>query len=276
MTEAAALPVTSADGHRFDLLQIPAMGATTHRVLWLPALGVAARHYLPLANALAARGCQVQLMDWRGHGSSSLRAGRGVDWGFAQLLQQDLPAAVAALQARDIHVDTLGGHSLGGQLACCHAGNQPGLRQLWLVASGSPWWPGFAAPRRWLLPLAYTALPALASIVGHLPGKRVGFGGREARSLITDWARVGRTGRYRIPEDVEQRMADYRGRIRSVTLADDWLAPSDSLAMLLAKMPAASAHSQQLDALTLGTAANHFQWMRQPGSVADALVKNAP
>lgn len=273
MTQATRLEVTASDGHRFALLHVPARGTAQQQVLWLPALGVAARHYLPLAQALALRGCSVVLLDWRGHGSSSLRAGRGQDWGYAELLQLDLPAALATAAAHGIVVDTLGGHSLGGQLAACSAGGINGLRRLWLVASGSPYWRSFPAPRGWLLPLAYTALPAIAGAVGHLPGHRLGFGGREARGLIADWARVGRSGHYRIPAGVEQAMAGYTGQVHALSLADDWLAPPSSLQALLAKLPAASAQCDTLSATTLGTAANHFAWMRQPEAVANALVK---
>ena len=70
------LPVASPDGHRASLLaRIPATPKT--RLLWLPAMGVAARHYLPFAEALATRGIAVFLHEWRGNGSSSLRASHG-------------------------------------------------------------------------------------------------------------------------------------------------------------------------------------------------------
>ena len=72
------LPVASPDGHRASLLaRIPATPKT--RLLWLPAMGVAARHYLPFAEALATRGIAVFLHEWRGNGSSSLRASRDHD-----------------------------------------------------------------------------------------------------------------------------------------------------------------------------------------------------
>ena len=52
-TEALELPVEGEDGHRWSLLaRIPER--PSHRLLWLPALGVAGRHYLPFAHPLAA------------------------------------------------------------------------------------------------------------------------------------------------------------------------------------------------------------------------------
>ncbi len=61
---------------------IACVPAPIARLLWLPALGVAARHYLPLAQALAAKGVAVYLHEWRGNGGSSLRPSRALDWGY--------------------------------------------------------------------------------------------------------------------------------------------------------------------------------------------------
>ena len=73
--EPVEIPAVAADGHAYQLIaRIPAL--PTASLLWLPALGVAARHYLPLADALAARGVAVFLHEMRGNGSSTLRAGR--------------------------------------------------------------------------------------------------------------------------------------------------------------------------------------------------------
>lgn len=276
------LTVTSADGHRADLLlRLPP--APRAALLWLPALGIAARHYLPFAEALAARGIAVFLHEWRGHGSSSWRAGRDCDWGYRALLG-DIAASRAALETALPSGTTdlprvLGGHSLGGQLACCHLALQPAsARTLWLVASGAPYWPVFPRPRRWLLPLAYRFLPWLADRVGHLPGRRIGFAGNEARGVIRDWARTGLSGRYAaagVDADLEAGMARWQGRACGLVLADDWLGPPASLAFLLGKLAAAERRTGVLDARRLGTRADHYAWMRQPQAVVDALLGDA-
>src|SRR3546814_18265886 len=52
---AHEIPLTAIDGHRYTLLaRIPERADRS--LLWLPALGVAARPYLPFADGLAARG----------------------------------------------------------------------------------------------------------------------------------------------------------------------------------------------------------------------------
>jgi len=269
------LPVHADDDHRWRLLaRIPQRPQRS--LLWLPALGVAAKHYLPLADALAQRDVAVFLHEWRGNGSSTLRADRGHDWGYRELLMHDLPASESTVS--DSMPDAtriVGGHSLGGQLACCRLALAPQAAQaLWLVASGAPYWRAFPPPRRWLLPLAYRFLPWLARVRGALPGRRIGFGGNEARSLIRDWARTASSGRYAaagIDADLETAMARIGIPVRAAILHDDWLAPAASLRFLLSKLPTSSMTSATFDERTLGAKADHFTWMRVPEAVAAFL-----
>ncbi len=265
--------LSARDGHRWTLASVVPPTPRT-RLLWLPALGVAARHYLPLAHALASHGVAVHLHEWRGNGSSSLRATRDRDWGYAELLTGDLPASLHALPD-DLPL-WLGGHSLGGQLACCLAGAHPHrVSGLALVATGTPHWRSFPAPLRWLLPLAYRLLPWLARRQGVLQGRRLGFGGTEARGLIADWAAVGRSGHYAAAGtswDLEAGMAALAVPVQAVVLADDWLGPLSSLRGLLAHLPHAHAEIQHLDRARLQVRADHFSWMRSPDAVAATLA----
>ncbi|MFP3813131.1 serine aminopeptidase domain-containing protein, partial [Bacillus sp. SIMBA_005] len=125
------------------------------------------------ADALAVRGVAVALHEWRGIGSSSLRAGRRADWGYRHLLQEDVACSAAALRACVPELPRrIGGHSLGGQLACCRLALEPdAFDALWLVASGAPYWRAFPGPQRWGLPLAYRFMAWLARTNGVLPGR---------------------------------------------------------------------------------------------------------
>lgn len=280
--EAVELPLQADDGHRWQLLaRLPR--APSASLLWLPALGVAARHYLPYAEALAARGIAVFVHEWRGNGGSSLRADRARDWGYRELLLQDLPRSEAAVATRLPELPRiLGGHSLGGQLACCRLGllaredaaQRP--TRLWLVASGAPYWRAFPPRTRWWLPFAYRFLPWLADRRGALPGRRVGFGGDEARGLIRDWARSALSGRYAavgMDVDLEAAMAQVEVEARALVLGSDWLAPESSLRFLLSKLPRTQTRIDTLDSRALGTRADHFAWMKQPEAVADLLTR---
>ena len=269
-------PVETGDGHRFELLAcIP--DAPRAALSWLPALGVAAKHYLPFAEALATRGVAVFLHEWRGNGSSNRRAGRDCDWGYRELFA-DIAAGERALEMHAAGLPRiLGGHSLGGQLACCHLALAPhSARSLWLVASGAPYWRSFPSPTCWWLPFAYRFLPWLADRRGALPGRRVGFGGNEARGVIRDWSHTALDGRYAaagMDFDFERGLAAVEVDARAVVMASDWLAPPGSLHFLLGKMPATHARIETLDAVAPGVRADHFGWLKAPNAVVDALLR---
>jgi predicted alpha/beta hydrolase len=268
--------VSSGDGARFDLLCVHCPGPVRQWLYWLPAMGVPARQYLPLAQALAERGVAVALHEWRGIGSSDRRAGYRCDWGYRELLEYDLPAALGEIRTRWPQATYwLGGHSLGGQLAALYAALHPtACAGLVLVASGAPYWRRFR--RSWLVGLAYVVAPWLAAAVGHLPGRRIGFGGNEARGVIADWARSGRTGRYAargMARDLEQRLASLRLPVLALRLRDDWLGPQSSLDFLLGKMPQAHADTEVITAQDLdGAIADHFRWMKTPAPVAARIA----
>ncbi len=266
----------AADGHRYKLLaRVPSVPRAS--LLWLPAMGIGAKHYLPFADALARRGVAVFLHEWRGAGSSELRAGRDSDWGYRELLTLDIPAseALVARHAPDVP-RILGGHSLGGQLACCRLALSPERAQrLWLVGSGAPYWRAFPARTAWWLPFVYRFLAWLADFHGVLPGRRIGFGGHEARSVVNDWSRTGLSGRYAaagVDVDLEAAMAALTLDVHAVVLAQDWLGPESSLRFLLSKLRRAEARIDVLDAAALGTRADHYAWMKQPQAVVRALL----
>lgn len=271
-----ALRVVAADGAVADVLLCQASESSQPQplVYWLPAMGVPARHYLPLAQALAAQGVAVAIHEWRGIGSSDRRASRRQNWGYRELLANDLPAGLAAVRAQLPQATCwLGGHSLGGQIATLYAAQDGALAGLLLIASGAPYWRCFA--RRWPIRAAYGLAPILAGVLGHLPGRRLGFGGNEARGVIRDWARSGRSGRYTVAgtaHDWERALATLRSPLLAVRFADDWLGPAPSLAWLLDKLPNAPQQVAKLSAAQLQGPADHFSWMKAPEPVAAVIA----
>jgi predicted alpha/beta hydrolase len=273
MTDHLALRMT--DGASADLVLYRPTGKETAALLWVPALGVAARHYEPFALALAAHGIAVAVHEWRGIGSSDRRASRRSNWGYRELLGDDLPASLRALReavpSAPLYV---GGHSLGGQLATVLASiTTLPLAGLALVGSGSPYWRNF---KPWV-GLALVAAPLLANLLGRLPGRRIGFGGNEARGVIGDWSRSGRSGRYAgrgIDVDLEAALRTQRAPVLALRLRDDWFGPEASLAFLLGKMPDAPRHIEVIGPDDLaGAPADHFAWMKVPNDIARRLAE---
>jgi predicted alpha/beta hydrolase len=268
------LTLHMADGASADLVLYRPDADEVAALLWVPALGVAARHYEPLALALSAQGIVVAVHEWRGIGSSDRRAGRRSNWGYRELLTDDLPTSLAALREAVPSLPLyVGGHSLGGQLASLLAATTSlPLAGLALVGSGSPYWRCF---KPWV-GLALVAAPLLAHLVGWLPGRRVGFGGNEARGVISDWARTGRSGRYAgrgMATDLEAALRRQQAPVFAQRLRDDWFGPEASLAFLLGKMPEASQRTDVIAPEDLaGAPADHFAWMKVPSEIARRLA----
>jgi predicted alpha/beta hydrolase len=269
------LPLSTDDGHRYNLIaRIPSRPQAS--LLWLPALGVAARHYLPFAEALAAKGLAVFLQEMRGNGSSNLRPSRQVDWGYRHILTLDIARSHAAMDEHcEAPLRIVGGHSIGAQFAACYLGLHPdSFDRLWLVASGSPYWRTFPAPKRYVFPFAFQFVPWIADRRGVFHGRRFGFAGDEARSLMRDWANVGLSNRYAaagLETNLEEALSRVEAPTQAMLLKDDWFAPRRSMQALLDKMPQATVTTQVLDRAVLGTNADHFSWMKQPQAVARAL-----
>ncbi len=274
--QSVVIPVAVADGSRFELLCAQPASGWRRLLYWIPAMGIPARHYLPLAEALAVHGVAVAVHEWRGIGSSNRRAGRACDWGYRELLQDDLPAGLAALHARWPQATCwLGGHSLGGQLGSLYASLHPAdFAGLLLVASGAPYWRRFR--HGLLIGAAYVLAPWLAGLLGYLPGRRIGFGGNEARGVIADWSRTGRTGCYAavgMTQDFERQLASLQLPLLALRLRDDWLGPQASLDWLLGKLGPGERSVDVITPQELGGPADHFGWMKTPAPIAARIAR---
>ena len=273
------LRVRSSDGAETDVTLFAAATAPAPIVLIGPAMGVPARLYVPLAESLVRAGLHAVTMDLRGIGSSNRRASRDTDFGYADLVEKDWPAAVAAVRARfPTSPLWLFGHSLGGQLSALYASRQPEtVAGLLLVACASIHYKTWPANGRWGL-LAFTQFFALiASVLGYLPGKRLGFGGTEARTVIHDWARLGRRGVFQpggSSFDYEAALKTLNTPVLGISLAGDIYAPRQGLAALLAKLSAAQPDHRHLDAQDLGgKRLDHFNWLKSPDPIAALIAR---
>lgn len=242
-------------------------------LLWLPALGVPARKYERLGAALAAQGIALGVHEWRGTGAHPARPSRRHDWGYRELLLEDIPGTRATLAAAHPELPLLyGGHSIGAQFAVMAAALHGGAEGLVAVGSGVPHWRFFPSPLRWLVGAFGHALPPLTRTVGAYPGHRLGFAGREAGQLMRDWAQTVRRGHYDglrgLPERFGERIAALRLPFLGMRLADDRLVPAASQRALVAATGSLQVRESVLDAARLGVAADHFAWMREPRAVA--------
>jgi predicted alpha/beta hydrolase len=246
-------------------------------VIW-SAMGVPARFYRPFALRLRDLGLAVAVVDLRGTGASTPRPSRASTYGYAELVD-DVGAVLAelkpALGARRL---LLFGHSLGGMLCLLHlarlAAAEGGGRRdaaggvdgLVLVATGTPYWRLFPGPRGLgVLPFA-CALHATATVLRVWPGW--GFGGRQARGVIRDWALGARSGR--LPRLGGRDPVEDFGLVATPVLAisfeRDQYTPAPIVDHLVARLTA-PVQREHYDG-----GVDHFQWARNDATPVAARV----
>lgn len=270
------IEVVAVDGHRFNL-SVFAAAPTAPLLMICPAMGTPARVYIPLAEAFVAQGCNAAILELRGIGSSSLRAKRGVDYGYRDLAEKDWTAARAALQLRLPRAPLfLFGHSLGGQASFLSAAHEPaGVAGAIIVAAGSVHYRGWKGVNA-LGILAFTQFAgALAGICGYFPGKRVGFGGTEAKTLMQDWARLGRTGRFGLVGgiDYEAALAKVTIPVLGISFDHDNFAPHTAQQRLLDKLTSAKVTHLRLGPADTGHKLDHYNWLKKNEPVVSRVVQ---
>jgi predicted alpha/beta hydrolase len=271
------LRIRSADDAESELRLVSSPHAHT-AIYLLPALGVGIRPNEAFAAELARRGAAVAIHEWRGLGASSRRASRLCDWGYRELLELDIPAGLEAARSALPGLRwSIAGHSLGGQLALIQAALHPGaFERVHLLASGMPDWRAYPRLRGLGIWAALHFMPLSAIVLGHYPGERLGFAGREARGLIRDWSHSGRRARYRVRDgrsDPEHALRAFAGEVRALHMASDWLCPRPALDALATKTPHAHWRVDTLhDEDFAPRRADHFGWLKSPAPVVDRML----
>ncbi|PZF83101.1 alpha/beta hydrolase family protein [Micromonospora deserti] len=267
------------DGARIGIQVYPEPdgAADAPLVVVSPAMGVRARYYRPFAAALRAAGLAVAVADLRGTGESTPRPARTCRYGYTELAT-DVGAVLAALKPRrDGRKTLLLGHSLGGQAALLHLALHGGhdVDGLALVAVGMPWWRSYPAPRRYGV-LPYTqGIAATAALLGVWPGW--GFGGRQARGVIRDWAYTARTGRFPRLDgmDAEAAVRAVRTPVLAVSVDDDQYTPHETLDHLCGKLAAAPVVRERYTTAQAGARLDHFTWVRASAPLAARVARFA-
>lgn len=270
----AVLPIVFDDGAEVRATSFAPQRAYA-TVVCLPALGVPASYYEPLAKALVSRNLAAVTADLRGLGLSSVRPRRGVDFGYRRLVD-DAAVVVSEVRQHLARPVYLLGHSLGGHIGAILAGTRPNaLDGLLLVACGTPYWRRFALSTGLsVLGLAYTTR-VLGTLLGYVPGRHIGFGGIEAAHLMREWGRLARRGRFEVSGiDAEAALAAVDVPTLVVSVEGDWMAPESAVGHLAGKLARTSVERARVTADgTDPRALDHFKWARYPDAVADVVAR---
>ena len=267
-----------------ELIEITYRDKTTNRVsvfeadnpnnivcICLPAMGVRVSYYKTFANELAITGNTVITADWRGHGYSSQAASFKTDFGYEHYVTDLDDIVHFCRQKFPSRKIVLVGHSLGGQMQSLYISRFPkNCNQLVLIAANSVYYKGWDKKISRKIEIAGMFFYPLSRLLGYFPGRVIGFGGREARTVIKDWTHNLKTGSYKLTTsifDYDSALKEATPNILCISFENDKLiAPKQAVINLLNKFSAtANKVHLHFTADQIGIPnLNHFNWAKQP------------
>ncbi len=241
-------------------------------IVIMPALGVKADFYHPLAIALRNLGYVVVTVDLRGTGKSEAKPNKKRNFGYREMLNYDWSVILDKVNRhfpeKEIY---LMGHSLGGQLNVMYSAKHKNLvKALILVASCTVHYKAWKFPYNLGVLFGTQAGRLLVKILGYFPGKKVGFAGTEAKNVILDWAYTGRTGKYK-PQgddfDYESNFKTIELPVLAISFKNDKLAPKKAVEELTGKMQNAKIEHIHFSNHNY----DHFNWVKQNAEVVTKI-----
>lgn len=236
--------------------------ATARVIVLFAAMGTPAKYYDRFVQGLVALGHPVVRVRWRDEDRDFPI--NNPQYGYADLAEVDAPAAINWAREEFGEDPIVCGHSLGGQIASISAAGSAPLAGIAIIASGTNYWRG-SGPR-WAIGVGAVSVfaPLVVRVLGHWPGGRLGFGGRQTKNVIRDWARLGRTGKF-LPEhaktDLEGLLREYNGPYYALTIAGDEFVGRGATEHLLNKLTSAQIERHRFSPEERSHR-GHFGWTR--------------
>lgn len=269
--------IVSLDGAEITASIYAAKGGASDLVfLCLPAMGVKAAYYKPLALSLSNKGYDVMLCDLRGQGTSNQSLPKA-KFGYMEILELDLPAIV--ITARRLFLNkkrVFLGHSLGGHLSLLHAATRPdAVDAVAIIASGSVYHKAYKFPQNLKIWLGTQSSILVSTICGYFPGHKIGFGGRQPKRIMQDWAYQGRTGRF-VPMgshlNYEAAMRELDCPVFACSIDKDKYSPHSATNHLIGKVSKADITCvKYTPSKSITKNIDHFRWVKHNAEIVDEL-----
>ena len=190
------LSIRAADGYELGayLWRQRAQGSDERSVVIVnAATSVRCDYYARFANFLFARGFDVITYDYRGIGSSRPRSLRNfeaswVDWGrldFEAVLQY--ASKIFTAHPIDVVAHSIGGFILGFAPSARH------IRRIVTVGAQHAYWRDYAPAARYKMLLKWHVfMPAVTTLFGYFPGRKLGWLEDTPRGVVRNWSRASK------------------------------------------------------------------------------------
>lgn len=234
----------------------------------LPAIGVPIKKYERLIISLKNNGYSLIYADYPCCGENVPQISKDHDYDYADLLKYFIPNLIKSCDTQNF---VLLGHSLGGHLASLYAlkNNTP----IVVIASGNIHYKNWDMKGRAKILSAVLLFKALTKAYGFFPGYKVGFGYREAKSLMNNWCHTVITGNYSF-SGIDVKKKEVKSLF--INIKDDQFSPLNST-QKLAEMFSNNVLLQiELPSHLKGN--RHSIWLKSPDQIIkliDSAVKEA-
>lgn len=275
------IDVVAEDGVSFSATVFqPREKANLPVIICFPAMGVTARYYREFALNLSQKGVIAVMAELRGIGTSSIRASRKIHFGYFEMIHYDWPAIIKSVTKKfpENNIFLLG-HSLGGQLSSLYLSYQKDyqITGLILITVNSVYYRAYDFPDRLKVLAGINSAYLISLLLGYFPGQTFGFAGLEAKNVIRDWSRQGRTGKYEILNsslDYETLLAKLSLPVVAFSFKGDFFAPYGAARHLLDKMENATINHIHLQPEKYDLKNNiHFSWAKKPDFMISLIME---
>lgn len=246
-------------------------------IVIFPAMGVRGSYYEKLAETFAQKGRVSITTDLRGIANSSIRASRETNFGYKEMIELDYESIITKVESlfpnQKIYIL---GHSLGGQLGSLFAAKNPNrIAGLILIACCSVFYKGWGSKQYFtLLMTQFTRV--VTKLLGYFPGRKLGFGGTEAKTVMRDWSEQSRTGKYILKNDnfdYEAALSILKIPILAISFQQDTYAPRKAIKYLLGKFKNNTqiTYEYLLNDDPRNHNFNHFNWVKNPDNIVEIV-----
>lgn len=231
-----SIKIITSDKHTLAARHFIPSTSVDHVVIINPATGVKQYFYSHFAEFLACQGFHVYTYDYRGIGDSRSKSIKELDASLIHWGELDQTAIIRYVKKRHPASSiTVLGHSIGGQFI----GLSPLASEIdnfVLIAAQTPYWKHYHGMMRikvWSL--WHLMIPALTTVCGYFPSRKIGLFENLPASAARQWASWGKTRHY-LFHDFPERRKTYSSLTQpalAYSFSDDTFAPPDAVNDLL-------------------------------------------
>lgn len=231
-------------------------------LILLPAIGVPIKKYQKFINCLNQAGYNVIAADYPCCGMNQPHINRNRDYGYKDLIDEFIPQLIGFSDSQNT---VLLGHSLGGHIATLYATKNK--ISIIGVATGNIHYKNWQGFGRFNLIRAVLVFKLFICFYGYLSGYKLGFGLKEAKTLMNNWCHTALTGNYNYFAPWHKKA---KGHGIFINIKGDNFSPYQSTKKLAEMFSCYTLECIEISPELKGN--KHSNWLKQPDTIVGEIT----